>query len=189
MPDRLALLAFCLLPVAASAASAERIVEQTFLPSQRNVQGEFRLIERGDDTWCAQTVLDTSSLRRALRKIRNLEKGRWTVAAAPRDSSAYLEALEAAGNWVLERAKAPNGRHQLVIEVESSPDRGAFSIFSARLERDLESYSIVDKRAITHGDVEAGYARSTVLLQSSEAFGEAPALDGLADRDGRGGRR
>ena len=157
----------------AAASPTEQVLERAFLPSERNVQGEFRLVRRGS-AWVAQTLLDTTSLRRAVQKIRKKELARWRNVSPPSDSSLYLEALEASRSFVLDRAPAPSGRRQLMIEVEAAPEHGALAFFAVRLERRDGAYFVGERELIERLVVSPEYARDSVGVQAVEAFGTAP---------------
>ena len=102
--------------------SGDEVLRSAFIPSERNVHGEFRLLRRGDAT-CAQTLLYTPSLRRALQRIRKKELRYWPEGRVTRTRSPYLYALDEATTLILGSAPADEAAQRLQTWPSSSSPR------------------------------------------------------------------
>jgi hypothetical protein len=111
--------------------SHDVLLESAFIPSPRNVHGELRLLRRGEAT-CAQTLLYTPALRRALQRIRAKEMRYWPEGRpGHEDSAAYLAALEQARARVLGGSAAGDEGSRLqtlAIEFVVAPTSALFAI-------------------------------------------------------------
>jgi hypothetical protein len=167
---------------------ADRELRHAFLPSERNVHGELRLLRRGD-AWVLQTLLYTPQLRRGVQRMRRKELYAWPAGAEGRDDSQrYLADLESAKDHALERfAVRPDpadGRQKLMIEMVLG-ERDAFWAFYD-VELDLGPGSRAGRAAVRARtpfavrDASRAYLRRALAVQAETGFGAAPAgLEGL----------
>jgi hypothetical protein len=82
---------------------ADRVVQQTVVPSPEQQVGRVRLVRRGD-VEVVQTLLATKLLKRVTGEIRAKEAPNWPPDAPGRDDSLrYLDALDAAQRTVWSR--------------------------------------------------------------------------------------
>lgn len=150
----------------------DELLRRAFIPSARNVHGEFRLLRRGDAT-CAETLLYTPMLRRALQRIRKKEQRAWPAGEAGyEDSQTYLAALEEAKSRIL--AAAPEGKLQtMAIEFVVAPHAALFALSELEIERVAGEVTIRKLRPIVVREVSPDYARRAIEEQKAAAFDES----------------
>jgi hypothetical protein len=153
--------------------SGDELLRGTFIPSPHNVHGEFRLLRRGEAT-CAQTLLYTPSLRRALQRIRKKEMRCWPAGQpGHEDSLAYLEALEQAKARVLGPAPAiePSPRLQtLAIEFVAGSSRALFAIYELEIVESDGRVTPGALRPIVVREASPHYIRAAIEHMQDSAF-------------------
>lgn len=158
--------------------SADELLRSTYIPSERNIHGEFRLLRRGDAT-CAQTLLYTPSLRRALQRIRKKEMRYWPPGQpGHEDSLAYLDALERAKTQILGRApaaEAPGQLQTMAIEFVASGESALFAIYELAIVESDGRITVRDLRPIVVRAASASYVRQAMEHMQTSAF--APSDD------------
>jgi hypothetical protein len=153
----------------------DEVVRAAFIPSARNVHGEFRLLRR-DGATCAQTLLYTTSLRRAVQRIRKKERRYWPAGVAgSEDSAAYLEALDRAKDRVLAGAGEADGirRQTLAIEFVLAPDVAFYALYELDVRKEGERIEIAEMRPIEVREASADYVAHAMELMEQAAFDRA----------------
>jgi hypothetical protein len=174
--------------------STGRPLARAFIPSDKNVHGEVRLLERGD-ALCVQTLLYSSALRRGLRQMRRQELGAWPEGdEGYDDSTEYLENLERARARVLERfaerEDRTDSRQKMLIEFVLSDTAALYALYELEITGQPPDVAIRDKRPIVVRSASRYYVRRAMRLMLESAFGEETPLpealrDSARDRGGQ----
>ena len=167
-------------PAAWIDGSRDELVQRAFLPSERNVHGEFRSVRRGNAS-CAQTLLYTTALRRAIQRFVKKERATWSEGTPGyEDSVAYIAALEQAKTEVLARFEARSDRgdprQKMLIEFVLAPDTAFFAVYAVEIDGDPQSLEIARKEAIVVHQASRAYVEEEIRRMSESAFGDAEEL-------------
>ena len=163
---------------------ADRELRHAFLPSERNVHGELRLLRRGD-AWVLQTLLYTPQLRRGVQRMRRKELYAWPEGAEGwDDSQRYLADLESAKDHALERfagrSDAADGRQKLMIELVLGQRDAFWAFYDVELGSDSESDGRAGRTAVRARtpflvrDAPRLYLRRALAVQAETGFGATP---------------
>lgn len=164
-----------------AAPAPETLLARTFVPSARNVHGEVRLLRRGD-ALCVQTLLYTTSLRRAVKRIRNEALAAWPEDdPGSADMHRYLDALESAKRTALAGHDA--GLETLAIEFELGERNARFAIYELDVTPTDDGARIDALRPIVVEQASPAYVGREIRLQTAAAFDvSGPELDALLAR-------
>ena len=160
--------------------SRDVVLRRAFLPSERNVHGEFREVRRGEAT-CAQTLLYTSALRRAVQRFTRKERASWPEGDSGHDDSqVYIGALEQAKTEVLARFDArvdrDDPKQKMLIEFVLAPDAAFFAIYAPELAGEADDLRIAAKEPLVVREVSRAYAGEEIRRMTESAFrGDADA--------------
>lgn len=150
------------------------VLRQAWLPSVRNVHGEFRMIDRNGAT-CAQTLLYTPSLRRALNRIEKKERRAWSDdRPGAEDSQRYLTALDAVRDRVLgDPGAGERGEKELEtlgIEFVLGDDVALFALYALEIDRNEAGVEVRAMRPLHVEAVSRDYVTRAIELMESSAF-------------------
>ena len=163
---------------------ADRELRHAFLPSERNVHGELRLLRRGD-AWVLQTLLYTPQLRRGVQRMRRKELYAWPEGAEGwADSQRYLADLESAKDHALKRFAArsdeADGRQKLMIELVLGERDAFWAFYDIELDSERESGARAGRATVRSRtpflvrDASRAYLRRALAVQAETGFGAAP---------------
>jgi hypothetical protein len=163
---------------------ADRELRHAFLPSERNVHGELRLLRRGD-AWVLQTLLYTPQLRRGVQRMRRKELYAWPAGAEGwDDSQRYLADLESAKDQALQRfaarSDAADPRQKLMIELVLGERDAFWAFYDVELAPELGSDArggramVRSRTPFLVRDASRSYLRRALAVQAETGFGAAP---------------
>ena len=156
-----------------SEPAAGSVLYRARIPSDANVQGETRLINR-DDGACVQTLLHTTALRRAIHEMLKQERSAWPEGAPGySDSMAYRAAMESAKQHVLASAgtnAVAEGPLSLLMEMSQTPTTSGYAFYDVQLTREAGEFLVSDKRLIASAPASRDYVSRAMRLMTAAAF-------------------
>jgi predicted RND superfamily exporter protein len=160
---------------------SDRELRHAFLPSERNVHGELRLVRRGD-AWVLQTLLYTHQLRRGVQRMRRKELYAWPEEQPGReDSQRYLADLERAADRAIERARAAppkadveSSLQTLLIELVLDRRDALWAFYDVELAGDGARRRVVARTPFLVGEASRVYLRRAFEVQAAAGFDLAP---------------
>jgi hypothetical protein len=164
--------------------SSDRILRRAFIPSDRNVHGEVRLIRRGE-AWVLQTLIQSPQLRRGVQRMRKQELYSWPASEpGHEDSTRYLEDLEAAKDHAIAELEQRDDRsqraQQMLIELILGPDAALWAFYEVATGHEGSEPVIGDKEPISVRPASRTYLHRAFRLQAEAGFdGAVPELTEL----------
>jgi len=150
------------------------MTERAFVPSERNVHGEVRVLRR-DGAVCVQTLLYSRILRRGIAGIEKKEREAWpSDHEGFDDSSEYLTSLESASKEILDRWETnhdpSDAKQKMAIEFVMSDTKAFYAIYDVKLTDSSDGMQIEDKDLVVLRDASPSYVSRAMRLMVSSAF-------------------
>jgi hypothetical protein len=175
---------------AKEAASGDRVLARTYLPSPDRIHGELVFARRGT-ALVMDTLLYSNSLRRGADRIRKKELYYWPAdRPGAEDSARYLKALEQAKRHVLDRfehvapgdaAAARDPKPRLLIEFTHDGTRAQVVFYDVEVEATKSGFAVTERRPIVTLDASAAYVARAMRIQGDEGFDRTlPELAGFS---------
>ncbi len=150
------------------------LVRKVFIPSEKRIHGELRLVKRGNAT-VLQTLLYSRFLRLGLDSIRSKELYYWPASQpGHEDSARYLAAIESAKKTVFAdfdaREDKGDPRQKMLIEFVLSKGEASFAVCEVELDQQGQQVTIRSRKLLVIESVSRAYVARAMKIQADNGF-------------------